>query len=93
MTVKELDFLVRQRTSDAEVVAEVQKRRLIEPLSAATLQALKQYGASEALVKAVSAPELVVTSEEAALEQQRQMVQKAQAAQALAEDAAGARRP
>jgi hypothetical protein len=88
MTVKELDFLVRQRTSDAEVIAEVQKRRLIQPLSVATLQALKQYGASEALVKAVSAPELVVTPEEAAAEEQRQMAQKAQAAQSLAEDAA-----
>jgi thiol-disulfide isomerase/thioredoxin len=90
MTVKELEFLVRQRTPDAQVIAEVQKRRLMTPLSASFIQTLKQSGASEALVKAITAPEVTVSPEEAALELQRQMVQRAQTAQALAQDAAAA---
>jgi hypothetical protein len=88
MTVKELEFLVRQRTPDAQVIAEVQKRRLITPLGAAAIQGLKQSGASDDLLKAVSAPELTVSPEQAAAEEQRKMALRAQTAQSLAEDAA-----
>jgi hypothetical protein len=88
MTVKELEFLVRQRTPDAQVIAEVQKRRLMTPLGADVIQGLKQIGASDDLVKAVSAPDLTVSPEQAVAEEQRQMALKAQTAQSLAEDAA-----
>jgi nucleoredoxin len=90
MTFKELEFLVRQRTPEAEVTAQVQKRRLMAPIDAAGLQALKQSGASEDFLKAVSAPELVLSPAEAGAEKQRQLMQKAEAARSLAEDAAAA---
>jgi thiol-disulfide isomerase/thioredoxin len=90
MTVNELEFLIRQRTPDAQVIAEVQKRRLLTPPGAAVIQSLKQSGASDDLLKAISAPDLAVSPEQAAAEQQRQMAQKAQASQAMAEDAAAA---
>jgi nucleoredoxin len=88
MTIKELEFLVRQRTPDADVIAAVQKRQLMTPLDAMAIQALKKNGASEGLIKAVSAPELVIAPEQALAERQRQMTQQAQAARSLAEDAA-----
>jgi nucleoredoxin len=90
MTLKELEFLIRQKTPDAEIVAQVQKRRLMVPLDSATAGALKERGASEALIKSVSAPELAVSPEQALAERQRQTVQKAEAERALAEDAAAA---
>jgi len=90
MTLKELDFLVRQRMTDPEIIAQVQKRRLMAPVDPDAAQALKQSGASDGLLKALSAPELVISAEQAAAEQQRLMAQKADAARALAEDAAAA---
>lgn len=90
MTFKELDFLVRQRMTDPEIIAQVQKRRLMAPVDSDAAQALKQSGASEGLLKAISGPELVISADQAAAEQQRQMAQKADAARALAEDAAAA---
>jgi Thioredoxin-like len=88
MTLKELEFLIRQRTPDVEVIATVQKRKLMVPLDAAAIQTLKQNGASEGLVKAVSAPELAISREQAIAEQQKQMAQREQTARSLAEDAA-----
>jgi nucleoredoxin len=90
MTFKELEFLVRQKTPDAQILAEAQKRRLLTPLDPAAVQALKEKGASESLVKSVSAPELVISPAEAAAEQQRQLALKEKTAQAMAEDAAAA---
>ena len=88
MTIKELEFLVRQRTPDADVIAAVQKRQLMAPVDATAIKALKQGGASEALIKALSAPGLVITPEQALAERQRQMAQQEQTARSLAEDAA-----
>src|SRR5690242_14773470 len=90
MTLKELDFLSRQRTPDADIIAQVQKRRLTAPVDELAAQALKQSGASEALVKAVSAPDLTISAEQALAERQRQMAQKAETERALAEDSAAA---
>jgi len=88
MTFKELEFLVRQRTPDAEIIVEVQKRRLMTPVDAVMAQSLKQNGASEALMKTVSAPDLALSPEQAIAEQQRQMAKKAEVQRALADDAA-----
>lgn len=90
MTLKELEFLVRQRTPDADIIAQVQKRRLMAAVDAPAVQSLKQSGASEELIKAVSAPELAISPEQAMAEKQRQSAQKAETAQSLAEDAAAA---
>lgn len=90
MTIKELDFLIRQRTPDAEIIVQVQKRRLMAPIDPAAAQALKQSGASDALVKAVGSSELTISPEQALAERQRQMAQKAEAERAHAEDSAAA---
>lgn len=88
MTFKELEFLVRQRTPEPDVVAQVQKRRLMTTIGTEGLQSLKQSGASESLLKTVSMPELVVSPAEAAAEKQRQLMQKEATQRSLAEDAA-----
>lgn len=90
MTFKELEFLVRQGTPEPDVVAQVQKRRLMTTIGAEGLQSLKQSGASESLLKTVSTPELVVSPAEAAAEKQRQLMQKEATQRSLAEDAAAA---
>jgi nucleoredoxin len=88
MTFKELDFLVRQRTPEADIIAQAQKRRLLVPLDEAAVATLKQNGAADSLLKNLASPDLVAPSEMAAAEVQRQAAQRAQLQKSMAEDAA-----
>ncbi|HET6407600.1 MAG TPA: thioredoxin-like domain-containing protein [Chthoniobacteraceae bacterium] len=88
MTFKELDFLVRQRTPEADIVVQAQKRRLLVPLDEAAISTLKQNGAADSLLKTLASSDLVAPPEIAAAELQRQAAQQARLQQSMAEDAA-----
>lgn len=88
MTLRELEFLVRQRTPDAEIVQQVAQRRLLAPLDTAAEQALRQSGASDPLLAALRKPELALSPGAALAEMQRQRANQASVAQSAVEDAA-----
>jgi hypothetical protein len=81
MTLKELDFLVRQRVPEADILREITTRRLLAPVDAQTALALKENGASDALLARLNAPGLVLSPEEARAENQRQAMARQQAGQ------------
>jgi thiol-disulfide isomerase/thioredoxin len=88
LTLRELDFLVRQRTPEAEIVQEVAERRLLLPLDAAAEQTLRQSGASEGLLAALRKSGMALSAEETRTEAERQRGNQARTAQSAAEDAA-----
>jgi hypothetical protein len=64
ITAKEIAFLVRQQTPDAELLEEVNERKISAPLTEVDCAALKQYGASPALIQKLRAPNLVAAIKE-----------------------------
>ena len=88
MTPRELGFLVRQGTPEAEILKEVTERKLLAPISIQAEEALKQGGASEALIQFLKNPQIILTSRESLAEQQRQMAAKQRAIEAAESDRA-----
>lgn len=88
ITVKEIQFLVRQRTPEGEIVQEVTRRRLLAPLDAAGEEALREAGATEPLIAALGKPELALSAADAQAEIVRQRMNQTRVAQSAAEDAA-----
>ena len=72
MTVKEVDFLVRMKTPDAEIVRELTTRRLIAPLDAAGEQQLSASGASAGLIAQIKSGAYTLAPEQARTETLRQ---------------------
>jgi hypothetical protein len=87
LTLKELEFLVRQKTPDADIVREVTSRRLMAPLDATAVSSLKKNGASSSLISRLSAPDMALDPAAAATEARRQAQTKARVGALLAEDA------
>jgi hypothetical protein len=57
--LKELEFMVRQKQPEAEIIVEVTRRKLLEKPSEAFIDKLILSGASPALIRRLRAPELV----------------------------------
>jgi nucleoredoxin len=72
INMKELEFLLRQQTPEAQIMSEVAGRRLLAPIDDAAAKALKSLGASEGLLAALRKPEMVMSAREAQSELQRQ---------------------
>jgi hypothetical protein len=88
LSLKELEFLVRQRTPESEIIQQVKSRRLMAPLDAAALNSLKKNGATNSLISKLTVPGLSVDPVAAAAEARRQAETKARLEASLAEDAA-----
>lgn len=63
ITLKEIDFLVRQGTPENEIIQEVTTRRLLTPLDAKTEKLLKDNGATDSLLKYLKTPDIVLSKE------------------------------
>jgi hypothetical protein len=87
ITVKEIDFLVRQRTPDADIVKEVQRRRMLIPIDAAGEASLKASGASDALLGQLKAPSMTLPASEAQEEARRVIAREMKAAADAKQDA------
>ena len=90
ITFKELDFLVRQRTPEADIIREVTQRRLVAPIDAEVAKTLKTSGATEFLIAKLNGPGMALTPEESRAEWQRQALAKQKAVQSLPAEAPGA---
>ena len=88
ITVREIEFLIRQRTPDAEIVQAAAQRRLLAPLNAAAEAALRDAGASDALIAALSKPEVALSAADTKAELERMQLHRQQVSQSAAEDAA-----
>lgn len=88
LTLKELEFLIRQGTAETEILQQAKSRRLMAPLDAAAAKALKDSGASESLIIKLKAPGIALESDAAAAEASRQAAMKARLDAGVAEDAA-----
>jgi hypothetical protein len=88
LTLKELEFLLRQGTPESEIVQQVISRRLAAPLDAAAIASLKAKGASGSLIARLKAPGIALDPNEAATEARRQAATKARLDAVLAEDTA-----
>lgn len=87
ITVREIEFLIRQRTPDAEIVQTAAQRRLLAPLNAAAEAALRDAGASDALIAALSKPEIALSAADTKAEIARMQLHRQQVSQSAAEDA------
>jgi nucleoredoxin len=65
MTVKEIDFLVRQRTPESEISSQLQQRRLLAPLDPAGETQLLEHGATPGLIALLKQGHLVLSPAEA----------------------------
>jgi nucleoredoxin len=77
MTFQELDFLVRQRTPENEILNDVTQRKLVAQIDEAGAKALKQSGASDGLLARLQAPAMSLSREEARAASERAEAQKA----------------
>lgn len=84
--VREIEFLLRQGTPSAEILATVRERKLAAPIDAATEQALRDSGADASLIAALKSPDMALTPTESALDRQRRMEQELRVSQSMAED-------
>lgn len=84
LTFQEVQFLVRQRVPEAEIIAEVKSRRVLNVPAAEALEALRAQGASADLIAVLQLPEVKLSDAEFAAYQE---LQKSQAAQAAAQTA------
>jgi nucleoredoxin len=66
MSGKDVALMVRMGVRDPEIIAEVEKRRLLAPIDAATETALRAGGASEALLASLKNGKNVLSEAEAA---------------------------
>ena len=76
MTFKELDFLLRQRTPENDIVGEVAQRRLVAPIDDRRAQSLKQSGATDALLARLQAPAMFLSPAESRAELERVTAQQ-----------------
>jgi nucleoredoxin len=88
VTMKELQFLVRQGTPPAEILQAVSERRLLEPLTPEIEQTLRAGGASDALVAALKQPGMALSAAESHAERLRRMEHEAGVSQLAQQDAA-----
>jgi nucleoredoxin len=88
ITVKEIEFLVRQRTPEQEIVQAATQRRLLIPLDATGEEALRKVGATESLLAALRKPELALPAAAAQAEIDRQHANRMRLSESAAEDAA-----
>ena len=79
MTLQEVDFLIRQRTPENEIVKEVAQRKLIAQVDGAGARVLRQSGATEELLARLQAPAMSLSPEEARAANERAAAQKARA--------------
>jgi len=93
LTFKELDFLVRQRTPEADIIREVTQRRLVAPIDAEVAKTLKSSGATEFLIAKLNSPGMTLTPEESRAEWERQALAKQKAVQSLPAGTPGAQPP
>ena len=66
MTVKDVAFMIRMGVSDAEVIAEVEKRRLLSAIDDGQESALRASGASATLISKLKSGNYALSSSEAA---------------------------
>ena len=91
MTLKELDFLIRQRTPESEIIQLVTQRRLVLPITEDVEQHLRESGATASLLARLKVPEIALSPEETRAEAARLIASKARVQQSVAEtDAAHA---
>jgi len=88
LSLKELEFLVRQKTPEATIMQEVTSRRLFVPLNAAAIQSLKELGASRSLISRLTASGVALDPIDAAKEAARQAKMKARVDESVAQDEA-----
>lgn len=86
MTLKELEFLLRQETPEADILKEARARRLVAPITPAVADALKLSGATEGLLRDLNAADVVLSPEESRAEHERQMTAAQSARRAAEED-------
>lgn len=85
---KELEFLVRHQTPEAEILATVAQRKLLAPLTSGTEQSLLQMGASVNLITTLRQSDMSLSPAEGAAEQRRQMERDARVAREQQADSA-----
>lgn len=88
LTLKELEFLVRQGTPESEIIKQAMSRKLVAPLDTAAIASLRAKGASASLISKLKTPGITLDSNEAAAEARRQAATKARLDSMLAEDTA-----
>jgi hypothetical protein len=88
LSVKELEFLVRQGTPESEIVEQAKSRHLMAPLDADAVRSLKANGARDSLIAKLREPGIALDLTAAAAEARRQAATKARLDAVLAEDAA-----
>lgn len=88
LSIKEIDLLVRMRVPEQEIIRDLERRRLLTPLDAASEQLLIKNGASAALIQRLKTGDYAVSGQEAAAIQQRQADRQALLAEEKAADAA-----
>jgi hypothetical protein len=88
LTLKELQFLLRQGTRESEILEQANSRRLVAPLDSAAIKSLKEHGASDWLIAKLSAPGIAIDANAAAAEARRRAADKARLDALVAEDAA-----
>ncbi|HEV7866283.1 MAG TPA: thioredoxin-like domain-containing protein [Chthoniobacteraceae bacterium] len=71
VTVKEIDFLLRQQTPEAEILQQLEARRLLGPFDAAAEQQLKGKGASAGLLTILRSGSLLLSPQQTAAAQRR----------------------
>jgi hypothetical protein len=88
LAFEEISFLLRMRESESEITRQLASRRLLRQLTPNQEVALKNQGASDALLNALRAPKLVLTDAEAgAIEARRQQLKAAVVPQTPSEEA------
>jgi len=88
ITLKEIEFHLRQQVSEAEIAREAAQRHLLIPLDADSERLLRQSGASDTLITALKQPGVALSTEAAQMEAQRQQQQQMRTAQIAAQDSA-----
>ena len=64
VTFKEVSLLVRMKESPEQIVGQVSKRKLIQPLTQAELASLRSQGANEALLQTLQDPRFFLSAKE-----------------------------
>jgi len=72
ITIKEVEFLVRQQIPENEIVQEVVTRKLLTPLDAQTEESLRKSGATNALIARLKAAAKALSPAEMQAETKRQ---------------------
>jgi hypothetical protein len=81
VTFKEVSLLVRMKETPEQIVGQVSKRKLIQPLTQAELGTLRSQGATEALLQTLQDPRFFLSAKEADLFNRRKAAQLAVAKQ------------